>query len=294
MATILDGKKIADRIRAEVKEQVAELRQSGIQPKLAVVLVGDDPASVVYARAKERACSKLGIDYQLFHLPDTVLETQLQEHITRLNEDPSVHGLMLELPLPAGINKQKVLEEIAPLKDVDGVHPLNRGLLLANGSGLFPVTPQSCVEMILESGIDIAGKHAVLVGRGDTVGKPLIFMMLNQNATITVCHSKSGDLKNYTGQADILIVAVGRAKMVTADFIKPGAVVIDAGMNETAAGLCGDVDFEQVQRIAGAISPVPGGVGSLTTVLLQRNLVRAVKLQLSAGKLEGRTKGGRL
>lgn len=279
MAMIIDGKKIAGLIREEIKKEVRQLRGKGIVPKLAVILAGDDPASVIYARSKEKACINTGIDYELFNLPGGIPEDELMDLISNLNKDNDVHGIMIELPLPGGINKQIVLEAISPVKDVDGVHPVNRGYLLSNSDGLFPVTPQSCIEIMLHSGIEIEGKHAVLVGRGETVGKPLIFMMLNRNATVTVCHTKTGNLSQHTKQADILITAVGKAKMITADLIKPGAIVIDAGINETAERICGDVDFENVQKIAGAISPVPGGVGNLTTVLIQRNLLKAIKLQ---------------
>ncbi|MDF9407475.1 MAG: Bifunctional protein FolD protein [Pelotomaculum sp. PtaB.Bin013] len=279
MAMIIDGKKIAGLIKEEIKKEVGQLREKGIVPKLAVILAGDDPASVIYARSKKKACINTGIDYELFNLPGGVPENELLDLINKLNKDADVHGIMVELPLPGGINKKRVLAAISPLKDVDGAHPVNRGNLLGDGDGLFSVTPQSCIEIMSHSGIEIEGKHAVLVGRGETVGKPLILMLLKQNATVTVCHTKTGDLGRYTRQADILIAAVGKANMITADLIRPGAVVIDAGINETAAGICGDVDFAQAQKVAGAISPVPGGVGSLTTVLLQRNLLKAIKLQ---------------
>lgn len=278
-ATIIDGKKIAAEIREEIKKEVEEMRSKGVVPKLAVVLAGDDPASVTYARSKEKACSKVGIEYELFTFPGSASEEEILGKIEELNKDEAVHGIMVELPLPKHIDKKKVLEAVMPEKDVDGVHPVNRGYLLSGGEGLFPATPQSCVEIMLRSGIEIRGKDAVLVGRGETVGKPLIFMMLNQNATVTVCHTKTADLKAHTKRADILIVAVGRRDMITADMVKPGAVVVDAGINPAEKGITGDVDFENVKEVAGAITPVPGGVGSLTTVLLQRNVLKAVKLQ---------------
>jgi len=279
MAILIDGKKIAGLIREEVKEEVRQLREKGIIPKLAVILAGNDPASIIYARSKEKACINAGIDFKLFNLPGETPEGELVALIKKMNTDDDVHGIMVELPLPEGINKKILLEAISPVKDVDGVNPINLGYLLSNSEGLFPVTPQSCIEIMLHSGIEIKGKHAVLVGRGETVGKPLVYMMLNQNATVTVCHTKTKNLRQHTSQADILIAAVGKAKMITADLIKPGAVVIDAGINETAGGICGDVDFENVQKVAGAISPVPGGVGSLTTVLIQKNLLKAIQLQ---------------
>ncbi|MDQ0286570.1 methylenetetrahydrofolate dehydrogenase (NADP+)/methenyltetrahydrofolate cyclohydrolase [Desulfofundulus luciae] len=278
-ATLIDGKKVAAEIREEVKAEVAQLRERGIIPKLAVVLAGDDPASVVYARSKEKSCANVGIEFELFTLPGNAPEEELLALIDRLNRDDSVHGIMIELPLPKHMNKQRVLEAVSPKKDVDGVHPINRGYILSGGDGLFPATPQSCIEIMLRTGIEIKGKNAVIVGRGETVGKPLIFMMLNQNATVTVCHTRTADLAYHTRQADILIAAVGKPRMIKADMIKPGAVVVDAGINQVEGGICGDVDFENAKEVAGAITPVPGGVGSLTTVLIQKNVLKAIKLQ---------------
>ncbi|WP_066637565.1 bifunctional 5,10-methylenetetrahydrofolate dehydrogenase/5,10-methenyltetrahydrofolate cyclohydrolase [Desulfolucanica intricata] len=278
-ATLIDGKKVAAGIREEVKAEVARLREQGIIPKLAVVLVGDDPASVVYARSKEKSCGNVGIDFELFTMPASTQEEEVLALIDRLNNDAAVHGIMIELPLPKHISKQTVLEAVSPLKDVDGVHPINRGYILSGSEGLFPATPESCIEIMLRSGIEIKGKHAVLVGRGETVGKPLVFMILGHNATVTICHSRTPDLGYHTRQADIVIAAVGKAKMITADMIKPGAVVVDAGINQLEDGICGDVDFENAKEVAGAITPVPGGVGSLTTVLIQRNVLKAIKLQ---------------
>lgn len=280
MATIIEGKQIAASISEKVRAEVSLLKGEGIMPKLSVVLVGHDPASVVYARSKEKACARAGIDFEMHTLVDDSPEGELLDLISRLNLDQNVHGIMLELPLPQRMNKQKIIEAILPVKDVDGVHPVNRGYLLSNGDGLFPATPQSCIELVQQSGIGLAGKHAVLVGRGETVGKPLVFMLLNHHATVTVCHTKTKELGRHTRQADILIVAAGKAGLITADLVGPGAVVIDAGINEKpGGGICGDVDFENVRLVAGAISPVPGGVGSLTTVMLQRNLLKAIQLQ---------------
>ncbi|KJS17438.1 MAG: methenyltetrahydrofolate cyclohydrolase [Peptococcaceae bacterium BRH_c4b] len=280
MATLIDGKKVAASIREEVKAEVAQLREKGIAPKLSVVLAGDDPASVVYARSKEKSCSNIGIDFELFTLPGTASEDEVLVLVDKLNKDDKVHGIMIELPLPKHMDKKKILEAVDPKKDVDGVHPINRGYILSGGEGLFPATPESCIEIMLRSGIELKGKNTVIVGRGETVGKPLVFMLLNQNATITVCHTKTVDLAYHTKQADIIVAAVGRAKMIKADMIKPGAVVVDAGINAVeGGGICGDVDFENAEKVAGAISPVPGGVGSLTTVLIQRNVLKAIKLQ---------------
>ncbi|NLI12614.1 bifunctional 5,10-methylenetetrahydrofolate dehydrogenase/5,10-methenyltetrahydrofolate cyclohydrolase [Pelotomaculum propionicicum] len=278
-AELLDGKKIAASLREEVKAEVAMLKEKGIYPKLAVILAGDDPASVVYVGSKEKSCRNVGIELVLHKLPEAVAESEVLDLISRLNKDDSVHGIMIELPLPAHLNKKKVLEAVLPVKDVDGAHPINRGYILSGGDGLFPATPQSCIEIMLRSGVEIKGKHAVIVGRGETVGKPLMFMLLNQNATITVCHTKTRDLAEETRRGDILVAAAGRPKMITADMIKPGAVVVDAGINEIEGGICGDVDFENAREVAGMISPVPGGVGSLTTVLIQKNVLKAIKLQ---------------
>ncbi len=278
-AQLLDGKKLAASLREEVKEEVVKLKEKGVYPKLAVVLAGDDPASVVYVGSKERSCRNVGIELVLYKLLGSVAESEVLDLISQLNKDDSVHGIMIELPLPGQLDKKKVLEAVLPVKDVDGAHPINRGYILSGGDGLFPATPQSCIEIMLRSGVEIKGKHAVIVGRGETVGKPLMFMLLNQNATITVCHTKTQDLAEETRRGDILVVAAGRPKMIKADMIKPGAIVVDAGINEIDGGICGDVDFEMASEIAGLISPVPGGVGSLTTVLIQKNVLKAIKLQ---------------
>lgn len=279
MAVILDGKALAAQIKEEIKAAVAKYASRGIMPKLTAVLVGDDPGSVVYARAKEKACAGVGIAYELHHLPGDTPEAAVIELIGRLNEDPGVHGILVEFPLPKQVNKWRVLDALAPLKDVDGMTAVNRGRLLAGEDGLFPATPQSCIEIMERYGIEIAGKHAVLVGRGETVGRPLMLMMLRRNATITVCHTKTVDMAAHTRQAEILIAAAGRAGLIKAEMVKPGAVVVDAGINQTGKGICGDVDFEGVQEVAGYITPVPGGVGSLTTTLIMKNLLKAMALQ---------------
>lgn len=284
MAKIIDGKAIAAEIREEVRAEAMQWREQGIVPKLAVVLVGDDPASVVYANSKQKAAEKVGIDFELFHLAGSIPEAEVLSLIHKLNEDTSVHGIMVELPLPDHISKEKVMEAVHPLKDVDGVHPVNRGYILSGQEGLFPATPQSCVEILLRSGVELKGKHAVIVGRGETVGKPLVFLLLKHHPTITICHSRTPDLGYHTRQADILIAAVGKAHLIKGDMVKPGAVVVDAGINEVDGGITGDVDFESVKEVAGAITPVPGGVGSLTTALLFRNVLLGLKLQQKQGK----------
>lgn len=279
MAKLIDGKAIAAEIREEVKAEAMALREKGIIPKLAVILVGDDPASVVYANSKKKAADKVGIDFELFHMAGNTPEAEVIALIEKLNNDRSVHGIMVELPLPDHISKENVMEAVNPLKDVDGVHPVNRGYILSGQEGLFPATPQSCVEIMLRAGVELQGKHAVIVGRGETVGKPLVFLLLKHNPTITICHSRTPDLGYHTRQADIVIAAVGKANMIKADMIKPGAVVVDAGINEVEGGITGDVDFEAVKEVAGAITPVPGGVGSLTTAILFKNVLLGVKLQ---------------
>lgn len=285
MATIIEGKRVAASIREEVKAAVTGLRNSGVNPKLAVILVGEDPASVLYSRSIEKSCGAAGVEFVFFAMPEKSSEDDVIALLQRLNADDSTHGIMIELPLPPAMNKQKVLQAVSPLKDVDGVHPVNRGYILSNGEGLFPTTPQSCIEIMVRNGIEINGKHAVLVGRGETVGKPLIFMMLNQNATVTVCHTRTRDLPGHTRLADILISAVGKAGIITADMIKPGAVVIDAGINSVpGGGICGDVDFVNVEKVAGVISPVPGGVGSITTSLILKNVIKAIALQQNENK----------
>ena len=251
----------------------------GLQPKLAVILVGDDPASVVYARSKQKVCEGIGMAFELFTMPTNTPETDILARIDDLNKDQEVHGIMIELPLPKGISKNTIMAAVRPDKDVDGVHPINRGYILSGQDGLFPATPLSCIELLIRSGVKIAGKHVVLVGRGETVGKPLVFLILKHDATVTICHSKTPDLGAFTRQADILIAAVGRAKMIKKDMVKPGAIVVDAGINEIPGGICGDVDFEAVQEITSLISPVPGGVGSLTTALVMRNVLKGIVLQ---------------
>jgi methylenetetrahydrofolate dehydrogenase (NADP+)/methenyltetrahydrofolate cyclohydrolase len=279
MGDILDGKALAATIRGEIKEGVGKLAEKGVVAKLSAVLVGDDPGSVVYARAKEKACAGVGMAYELHHLPGSAPENEVLALIQKLNLDTSVHGILVEFPLPKQINKWRVLDTLSPQKDVDGMTAINRGRLLAGEKGLLPATPQSCIEIMERHGIDLAGRHAVLIGRGETVGRPLILMLLGKNATVTVCHTKTRDLAGHTRNADVLIAAVGRAHLVTADMVKPGAIVVDAGINQAEKGICGDVDFENVKPIADRITPVPGGVGSLTTTLIMRNVLKAVELQ---------------
>ena len=279
MAELLDGKAIAKILKEELKEEIVRWKEQGVNPKLAVILVGDDPASVVYAKSKQKVSESLGMAFEMFTLPADTPESEVLKVIDELNDNPEVHGIMIELPLPKHISKERVMAQVRPDKDVDGVHPINRGYILSGEEGLFPATPQSCIELLLRSGVEIAGKHVVIVGRGETVGKPLVFLILKHNATVTICHSKTPDLGAFTRQADILIAAVGKAKLIKKDMVKPGAIVVDAGINETPDGICGDVDFEAVKEIASLISPVPGGVGSLTTALIMRNVLKGISLQ---------------
>ncbi|AFM01230.1 MULTISPECIES: bifunctional 5,10-methylenetetrahydrofolate dehydrogenase/5,10-methenyltetrahydrofolate cyclohydrolase [Desulfitobacterium] len=284
MAQLLDGKEISKVLKEEIKEEVKRWKEQGVNPKLAVVLVGDDPASVVYAKSKQKVSDSLGIDFELSVLPADSSEESILALIDSLNANPDVHGIMIELPLPKHISKERVMAAVRPDKDVDGVHPINRGYILSGEEGLFPATPESCIEIMLRSGVEIAGKHVVIIGRGETVGKPLVFLILKHNATVTICHSRTPDLGAFTRQADIIVAAVGKAKLVKKDMVKPGAIVVDAGINEIPGGICGDVDFEEVKEVASLISPVPGGVGSLTTALIMKNVLKGITLQHKEGQ----------
>lgn len=278
-AKIIDGKVIAAQMRAEMKQIVDAYRKEGIVPTLAVILVGDDSASQVYVRNKEKACHEIGIRSMIYRLRSDADEEELLGLVEELNEEDSVHGILVQLPLPKHINAQHILRAIDPKKDVDCFHPFNAGKMLEGSDGFLPCTPAGIIEMLHRSGIEIAGKHCVVLGRSNIVGKPMAILMLRENATVTICHSVTKDLKEWTRQADILISAVGKAKMVTIDMVKPGAVVIDVGMNRDAMGkLCGDVDYDAVSGIAGAITPVPGGVGPMTITMLLQNCLKAVEL----------------
>jgi len=275
-ARILDGKKIASVIREEVKSEVLSWKEKGVIPKLSVILAGDDPASEVYARAKEKACKNAGISYELTRFPLEVTEEEILAKLEGFSKDTSCHGIMVELPLPRHINKERIMLAIDPRKDVDGINPVNRGRMFTAKEGLFPVTPQSCIEILKREGISLEGKNVCLIGRGDTVGKPLIFLLLNENATVTVCHTRTKDLASHTKAADIVIAAAGKPGLLTKEMVTPGVVVVDAGINDVDGKTVGDVDFEGVSQVASAITPVPGGVGSLTTVLIQKNLLKAL------------------
>jgi methylenetetrahydrofolate dehydrogenase (NADP+)/methenyltetrahydrofolate cyclohydrolase len=275
-ARILDGKALAASVRASVKQSVARLAERGIRPGLAVVLAGSNPASRVYVRNKARACEETGVRSVVHEYDSSVEEGELLRRIAALNEDPAVHGILVQLPLPPQIDAARVLLAVSPEKDVDGFHPLNLGALLAGTPRLVPCTPAGVVRLIEHSGIAVAGRQAVVIGRSNIVGKPLALLLLQKDATVTISHSKSADLDSVTGQADILIAAVGRPKLVTAAMVKPGACVIDVGVNRLPDGsLAGDVDFDAVKNVAGWITPVPGGVGPMTIAMLLENCLKA-------------------
>jgi len=275
-ARILDGKSLASQVRAKVKRDVETLSQRGIRPGLAVILAGDDPASRVYVRNKVRACEETGVRSQLFELPASVSEEALIDRVLSLDDDEEVHGILVQLPLPKHIDAQKVLAAVSPAKDVDAFHALNLGALLEGHPRLLPCTPAGVMRLIEHAQLPVAGAHAVVVGRSNIVGKPLALLLLQRDATVTICHSKSRDLENLTRSADILIAAVGRPKLIKAAMVKPGACVIDVGVNRLSDGsLCGDVDFKPVAEVAGWITPVPGGVGPMTIAMLLENCLRA-------------------
>ena len=276
-AQILDGKSLAAQIRAEIKRKVSELAQRGIRPGLAVILAGDDPASGVYVRNKVRACEETGVRSMLIELPASVSEAELLNRVRSLNEDGAVHGILVQLPLPKQVNAARVLGAVAPAKDVDGFHEANLGALLAGAPRLVPCTPAGVMRLLEHAAIPLSGRRAAVIGRSNIVGKPLALLLLQKDATVTICHSKSRDLERLTAEADILVAAVGRAKLVGPPMVKPGACVIDVGVNRLPDGrLAGDVDFEAVKNIAGWITPVPGGVGPMTIAMLLENCLKAV------------------
>jgi len=286
-ATILDGKALAEEMRAELSEQAAEfIQDSGVVPCLAAVLVGDNPASEIYVRNKQRACDRLGIESKLHRLPEDTSMEELLTVVNRLNRDENVHGILVQLPLPAGLDETRSLRAVSPLKDVDAFHPENVGLIVQNRPRFLPCTPAGIQQLLLRRKIQIAGAHVVVVGRSDIVGKPMAIILMQRgaggDATVTVCHSRTKNLPEICRTADILIVAIGRARFVTADMVKPGATVIDVGMNRTDAGFVGAVDFDAVKEVAGAITPVPGGVGPLTITMLLQNTLTAARLQLTS------------
>lgn len=278
MAKIIDGKAVAATVREGLKARCAELSARGIVPGLAVILVGDDPASRVYVRNKERACASVGIRTETFRYPAETGMEELKARIDALNADDSFDGILLQLPLPRGLNADELLERIAPEKDVDGFHPLNFGKLALGLGGKTPCTPAGCMELLRRANVEIAGKEAVVIGRSRLVGKPMALLLQAANATVTMCHSRTRDLAAHTRRADILIVAAGKPGLVTGEMIKPGATVIDVGINRGQDGkLCGDVDYASAEPVAEAITPVPGGVGPMTIAMLLRATVDAAE-----------------
>ncbi len=280
-AKLIDGVALSGQIRADVARRAALLTARGMRPGLAVILVGEDPASQVYVRNKVKACVEAGL-HSVFEKHDAALpETELLARIRALNVDPAVHGILVQMPLPKHIHAQKVIETISTSKDVDGFSVLSAGELASGLDGFRPCTPYGCMKLIESTGLDLRGKHAVVIGRSNTVGKPMAMLLLQANATVTVCHSATADLGWHTRQADVLVAAVGRRNTVTAAMVKPGAVVIDVGMNRNEAGkLCGDIDFAGVSQVASAITPVPGGVGPMTITMLLVNTVEAAERRL--------------
>ena len=277
-AQLIDGTALSKQLRAEVAERAAALTARGMKPGLAVVLVGDDPASAVYVRNKVKACHDSGLHSVFEKYDPSLTESELLARIEALNEDPAIHGILVQMPLPKHIDPHKVIETISPLKDVDGFHVSSAGALLVGQPGFKACTPYGCMKLIESTGQAIKGKHAVVIGRSNTVGKPMALLLLQANATVTVCHSATPNLGHHTRDADIVVAAVGRRNTLTADMVKPGAIVIDVGMNRNDEGkLCGDVDFAAVKDVAGWITPVPGGVGPMTITMLLVNTLEAAE-----------------
>lgn len=285
MAKILSGKEVSARIKEKLKAEVATLTEKGVTPGLAVVIVGNDPASKVYVGRKEAMCAELGMYSEKYALPEDTAQSELLALIEKLNSDPNIHGILVQLPLPEPLDEKAVIAAIAPQKDVDAFHPVNVGKIMIGDYDFVPCTPAGIMELIAESGVKVEGKNCVVIGRSNIVGKPMSMLLLHKNGTVTICHSRTKNLAEITRNADILVAAVGRAHFVTADMVKPGAVVIDVGMNRLKDGkLVGDVDFDAVEPIAAAITPVPGGVGPMTISMLMRNTLTAAKRAYAAQK----------
>ncbi len=276
-AKLIDGKAISAQIRGDLARKVNEIKaQKGITPGLAVILVGDNPASQTYVRNKHKSCQEIGVYSEVHRLPGDTAQAEVLALVERLNQDPKIHGILVQLPLPDHIDEQAVIHAIRPEKDVDGFHPVNVGNLVIGDKAFIPCTPHGIIELIERSGYEIKGKHAVVVGRSNIVGKPVAILLLQRHATVTICHSRTRDLPSITRQADILVAAVGRPEMITGDMIKDGAVVIDVGINRVGDRLVGDVHFESAREKAAAITPVPGGVGPMTITMLLKNTVEAI------------------
>ena len=283
MAIRIEGKLLAAQVKERVAAGVAELKEKGIEPCLAVIMVGENPASQVYVKGKVKDCAECGIKSLEIHLPAETTQNELLQKLAELAGDAGVHGLLVQLPLPAHIDEKTVIEAIPPQKDVDGFTAVNVGRMMIGEECFLPCTPAGCMEMIRSTGVSISGKNAVVIGRSNTVGKPAAMLLLRENATVTICHSRTENLKQVCANADILVAAVGRAGFVTGDMVKPGAVVIDVGINRTAQGkLCGDVDYDAAAEKAGYITPVPGGVGLMTRAMLMQNTLQAAQKQALA------------
>ena len=280
MAKILSGKVVSQRIKDELKEEVKELNAKGIFPGLAVIIVGDDPASRVYVNSKKKACEEIGVYSEEYALPAETSEEELLGLVEKLNNEPKINGILVQLPLPKHIDEETIINAISPIKDVDAFHPSNVGKIMIGNYDFLPCTPAGVMELIKESGIDVSGKECVIVGRSNIVGKPQAMLLLHANGTVTICHSRTQDLKSKTKNADILVAAVGIPNFITGDMIKEGAVVIDVGINRVAdKKLVGDVEFESAEKVASAITPVPGGVGPMTIAMLMKNTVKAALIQ---------------
>ncbi len=277
-AQLIDGNALSRQLRTDVSHRVTALKARGITPGLAVILVGDNLASQVYVRNKVKACEDTGMHSVLEKYDATMPEAELLARVNALNNDPTIHGILVQLPLPAHIDAQKVIEAISPAKDVDGFHVASAGALMVGQPGFWPCTPYGCLKMLESIGYDLRGKHAVVIGRSNIVGKPMAMMLLQKDATVTICHSRTADLKALTLQADVIVAAVGKRNVLTADMVKPGAVVLDVGMNRNEEGrLCGDVDFDGVKAVAGYLTPVPGGVGPMTITMLMVNTLASAE-----------------
>ena len=285
MAMLINGKEISGELRAELREKTAAfIGETGVTPGLAVIIVGEDPASKVYVRNKHRGCMEVGMYSEMHELPEDTSEEELLALVDRLNQDEKIHGILCQLPLPKHLDESKVIHAISPEKDVDVFHPFNVGRLMIGDYALAPCTPAGVMALLERSNISVGGKECVVVGRSNIVGKPVAMMLMQQNGTVTICHSRTKDLASVCRRADILVAAVGRANFITADMVKPGAVVIDVGINRNAEGkLVGDVDFAEVEKIAGAITPVPGGVGPMTITMLLQNTLAAAKESVKKG-----------
>ncbi len=275
MAKILDGKLMSEELMQDQARRVQELGKQGIVPGLAVVLVGEDPASQIYVRNKGLACEKIGIHSKTIRMDENSSQDEVLSVIDELNADPTIHGILVQLPLPRHLDERAVLARILPEKDVDGFHISNAGKLFSGQEGVVPCTPKGIIHMLKQGGVELAGREAVVIGRSNIVGKPAAMLLLNENCTVTICHSKTKDLKEHCKRADVLVAAIGKPKFVTADMIKPGAAVVDVGINRVDGKVVGDVDFEAVKEIAGYITPVPGGVGKLTISMLMENTLEA-------------------